>query len=144
MHPGARITEHQILAKEVGLENSWGAVDGDLEPGTCAFLRPCTNAREGKIFMYGGVGRVTEERIKTFGTRGRVHIPRIQQLFRYITDPERAVEHHTALIVGEGQTIATTMKAVRDALPYINAQAGVSQSGRALIEYYEHSTVEQV
>jgi hypothetical protein len=36
------------------------------------------------------------------------------------------------------------MKAVRDALPYINAQAGASQSGRALIEYYEHSTVEEV
>jgi L-fucose isomerase-like protein len=144
MHPGAKITEHQILAKEVGKDNSWGAVDGDLKPGTCAFLRPCTNAREGNIFMYGGVGRVTEERIKTFGTRGRVHIPRIQQLFRYITDPKRAVEHHAALIVGEGQAIATTMKAVRDALPYINAQAGASQCGRALIEYYEHSTVEEV
>jgi hypothetical protein len=54
------------------------------------------------------------------------------------------VEHHTALVVGEGQAIATTMKAVRDALPYINAQAGMSQSGRALIEYYEHSTAEEV
>jgi hypothetical protein len=36
------------------------------------------------------------------------------------------------------------MKAVRDALQYINAQAGTSQSGRALIEYYEHSTVEDL
>jgi hypothetical protein len=64
------------------------------------------------IFMNGGVGRVTEERIKTFGTRGRVHIPRIpQQLFRYVTDPKRAVEHHTAFVMGEGQTIATSMKA---------------------------------
>jgi L-fucose isomerase-like protein len=34
--------------------------------------------------------------------------------------------------------------AVRDALPYINAQAGTNQSGRALLEYYEHSTVEEV
>jgi hypothetical protein len=90
------------------------------------------------------VGRVTEERIKTFGTRGRVHIPRIQKLFRHVTDPKRAVEHHTALVVGEGQAIATTMKAVRDALPYINAQAGLSQTGRELIEYYEHSTVEEL
>lgn len=94
--------------------------------------------------MYGGVGRVSEERIETFGTRGRVHIPRIQQLFRQITDPKRAVEHHTALVVGEGQAIATCMKTVRDALPYINAQAGRSESGRALIEYHEHSTVDEL
>jgi hypothetical protein len=60
----------------VGQDNSWGAVDGDLKPGTCAFLRPCTNAREGNVFIY--------------------------------------------------------------------AQAGTSQSGRALIEYYEHSTVEEI
>src|SRR4051812_46384984 len=45
MHPGAKITEHQILAKEVGIENSWGTIDGDLKPGACASLRPCTNAR---------------------------------------------------------------------------------------------------
>ena len=121
-----------------------GIVHGDLKPGTCAFLRPCTNAREGNIFMYGGAGRVIDERIATFGTRGRVHIPRIQELFRYITDPKRAVEHHTALVVGEGHVIATAMKAVRDAVPYINAQAGLSQSGRELIEYHEHSTVEEV
>lgn len=144
MRPGALITQHQILAKEVGADNSWGAVDGDLMPGACAFLRPCTNAREGNIFLYGGVGRVTDERIPTFGTRGRVHIPRIQQLFRYVTDPKRAVEHHAALVVGEAQAIGTAMKAVRDAVPYINAQAGVSESGRSLIEYYEHSTVDEL
>lgn len=144
MHPGSKITEHQILADVVGRENSWGAVDGDLKPGTCAFLRPCTNAREGKIFMYGGVGQVKEERIQTFGTRGRVYIPEIQKLFRYVTDPRRAVEHHAALVVGTRRAIATTMKAVRDALPYINAQAGLNGSGLELIEYYEHNTVEQL
>lgn len=146
MHPGARITEQQILAADpqLGKENTWGAVDGDLKPGTCAFLRPCTNAREGSVFLYGGVGKVVEERIKTFGTRGRVHIPKIQQLFRKITDPERAVEHHTSMVVGDAGTIALTMKAVRDAVLYINAQAGLNRAGRELVDYYEHSVVEDL
>lgn len=48
-------------------------------------------------------------------------IPRIQELFRYLTDPQRAGEHHTALVVGQQRHIANTMKAVRDAVPYINA-----------------------
>ncbi|WP_437799920.1 L-fucose/L-arabinose isomerase family protein [Sorangium sp. So ce693] len=143
MRPGARITRQEILATQadIGAENTWGAVDGELKAGTCAFLRPCTNAREGSVFLYGGVGRVSEEGIDTFGTRGRIHIPRIQELFRYLTQPERAVEHHTALVVGTHKNIGLTMKAIRDAVPYINAQAGLGRGGQALVDFHEHSQV---
>ena len=143
MRPGARITRQEILATQadIGAENTWGAVDGELKAGTCAFLRPCTNAREGSVFLYGGVGRVSEEGVDTFGTRGRIQIPRIQELFRYLTQPERAVEHHTALVVGTQKNIELTMKAIRDAVPYINAQAGLGRGGQALVDFYEHSQV---
>ena len=54
------------------------------------------------------------------------------------------MEHHTALVVGTHENIALTMKAIRDAVPYINAQAGVSRSGQALVDYYEHSIVDEL
>ena len=146
MRPGAKLADQQIIATDpaVGQANTWGTVDGDLKAGTCAFLRPCTNARDGSIFMYAGVGEVSEETIDTFGTKGRIYIPRIQQLFRHLTDPVRSVEHHTPLIVGDKKTIELAMKAVRDAIPYINNQAGFNQSGVPLIDFFEHSTVEDL
>lgn len=146
MRPGARITRQEILATQadIGEENTWGAVDGELAAGTCAFLRPCTNAREGSVFLYAGVGRVSEEGIDTFGTRGRLQIPRLQQLFRHLTEPERAVEHHTALVVGTSETIELALKAIRDAVPYINAQAGLNRNGRPLVDFYEHSKTDEL
>ncbi len=142
MREGAKLADQQIIATDpdVGQANTWGTVDGDLKAGTCAFLRPCTNARDGSIFMYGGVGEVIDETCDTFGTTGRIYIPEIQGLFRYLTDPSRSVEHHTPLIVGDKRTIEIAMKAVKDAVPYINRQAGKNASGVDLVEYYEHST----
>jgi len=61
-----------------------------------------------------------------------------------LTQPERAVEHHTALVVGTHENIERTMKAIRDAVPYINAQAGLSRSGQALVDYYEHCVVDEL
>lgn len=146
LREGARLADQQIIATDpdVGPANTWGTVDGSLKAGTCAFLRPCTNAREGSIFMYGGVGEVSEEAIDTFGTTGRIKIPKIQELFRYLTDPSRSVEHHTPLVVGSKKTIELAMKAVRDAVPYINNQAGFNQAGTPLVDYYEHSTIDDL
>ena len=124
---------------------AWGELTDPVAAGPLASgPHPVGGYKVLEIFMYGGVGQVREERIQTFGTRGRVYIPEIQKLFRYVTDPRRAVEHHAALVVGTRRAIATTMKAVRDALPYINAQAGLNGSGLELVEYYEHNTVEQL
>ena len=146
MREGAKLADQQIIATDpaVGQANSWGTVDGDLKAGTCAFLRPCTNARDGSIFMYGGVGEVLDETCNTFGTTGRIYIPEIQSLFSYLTHPSRSVEHHTPLIVGDKETIEISMKAVRDAIPYINRQAGQNRAGTPLIEYYEHTTVKDL
>lgn len=146
LRQGAKIADQQIIATDptVGQENTWGTVDGKLISGTCAFIRPCTNARDGKIFMYGGVGRVKDEEIETFGTTGRIFIPRLQSLFTKITSIENAVEHHCPVVVGDAQTIDIAMKAIRDAVPYINAQAGLNAAGGKLVEYYEHGTVDEL
>jgi L-fucose isomerase-like protein len=141
----ACVTPHAILAHAdpaIGTANSWGAVDGGMRPGTAAFFRPCTNARDGFIYAYGGVGEVLDTRIPTFGTTGRLRVPGLQRLFRRLTDPSRAVEHHTAVIVADRERIAWTMQGVRDAIPYLNHQAGRNASGRSLVEYDEHSRVE--
>lgn len=142
LRKGAKMADQQIIATDpaVRQENTWGTVDGDLVAGTCAFLRPCTNAREGKIFMYGGVGEVAEQPIETFGTKGRIRIPRLQEFFRRITAFDVAVEHHCPVVVGEKRRIELAMQAVRQAVPYINHQAGRNAAGTELIEYYEHGT----
>jgi L-fucose isomerase-like protein len=146
LRPGARLAEQQIIATDpaVGRGNTWGTVDGDLIAGTGAFLRPCTDARAGRILLYGGVGTIDAEPVATFGTKGRLRIPRLQAFFRHVTAFERAVEHHTAFVVGDRRRIAIAMQAVRDAVPYFNHRAGRNTSGTELIEYYEHSTVAEL
>jgi L-fucose isomerase-like protein len=146
LRPGAKMADQQIIATDpdVRQENTWGTVDGDLIAGTCAFARPCTNAREGKIFLYAGVGTVKEEAIKTFGTKGRIWIPRLQEFFTRITAFEDATEHHCPVVVGDRERIRLGMQALRWAVPYINHQAGLNSSGRALIEYFEHDQVAEL
>ncbi len=134
LKPGAEMTSHKIIGPlpGFGAENAWGTVEGELAPGTCAFLRPCTDARKGRIFMYAGTGEVLDQSCETFGTVGRVRIPRLQELFRTLCDYDVAVEHHCPVIVGSPQIINMTMKAIRDAVPYFN-------HGRDnLVDYYEH------
>lgn len=144
LREGACLGEQEIIATDpdVGLENTWGTIQGHLKPGTCAFFRPCTNAREGKVFAYGGVGEVVDETIDTFGTKGRARIPNLQAMLDHVTAFDRAVEHHIPVIVGESRTIKLAMKAVRDAIPYINHQAGRNTFGAELIEYYEHNRLD--
>ncbi len=143
LREGARLAGQQIIATDpaIGPENAWGTVDGDLVPGTCAFLRPCTNAREGSIFMYGGVGVIRDEPVGTFGTTGRLFVPRLQSLLTRLTDPVRSVEHHVPFVVGDRRRIGLAMQAVRQAVPYFNRAVGRNQHGVELIEYHEHDTV---
>lgn len=141
LRQGSHLADQQIIATdpEVRQENTWGTIEGDLIAGDCAYFRPCTNAREGKIFLYGGTGEVVSDTIKTFGTKGRVRINNLQKFFSHITQIERAVEHHIPVVVGKRKQIELAVKAVRDSVTYLNHQAGRNAAGTELIEYYEHN-----
>ncbi len=89
-----RMDFQQIIAGTVGKENTYGTCVGQVKAAPMSFARFSTNDREGVIHGYVGEGEFTDDPLETFGGAGVVHIPRMQELLRYIC--ERGFEHHVA------------------------------------------------
>jgi L-fucose isomerase-like protein len=90
----ARMDFQQIIAGTVGRDNTYGTCEGLVKSGPMSFARFSTNDREGSIRGYVGEGEFTDDPLETFGGAGVVHIPRLQELLRFIC--ERGFEHHVA------------------------------------------------
>jgi len=90
----SRMDFQQIIAGTVGRDNTYGTCVGRVKSGPMSFARFSTNDREGSIQGYVGEGEFTDDPLETFGGAGVVHIPRLQELLRYIC--ERGFEHHVA------------------------------------------------
>jgi L-fucose isomerase-like protein len=84
----------QIIAGTVGRENTYGTCEGLVKPGPMTFARFSTNDEAGEIQGYVGEGEFTDDPLNTFGGAGVVHIPRLQELLRFIC--ENGFEHHVA------------------------------------------------
>ena len=87
-----------IIAGTVGRENTWGTIVGKVRAGTMSFARFSTDERGGRIRGYVGEGAFTKDPLTTFGGAGVVHIPRLQELLRYICT--HGFEHHVASTFG--------------------------------------------
>ena len=105
----ARMDYQAIIAGTVGKANTFGTCVGRVKSGPMTFARVSTNDRAGRVCGYVGEGAFTDDPLSTFGGAGVVHIPRMQQLLRFIC--ERGFEHHvaaslssTAAIVHEAAT----------------------------------------
>ncbi|MCX6538568.1 MAG: L-fucose/L-arabinose isomerase family protein [Acidobacteria bacterium] len=105
----ARMDYQAIIAGTVGKENTFGTCVGRVKSGPMTFARVSTDDRAGRVCGYVGEGAFTDDPLTTFGGAGVVHIPRMQQLLRFIC--ERGFEHHvaanlssTAAIVHEAAT----------------------------------------
>jgi L-fucose isomerase-like protein len=85
----------EIIAGDVGKENSYGTIVGRIKPGPFTFCRVATDDISGKITTYVGQGELTDDPLQTFGGYGVVHIPRLQDLLQYIC--EKGFEHHVAI-----------------------------------------------
>ena len=90
----SRMDFQQIIAGTVGQETTYGTCVGRVKSGPMSFARFSTNDREGSMHGYVGEGEFTDDPLQTFGGAGVVHIPRLQELLRYIC--ERGFEHHVA------------------------------------------------
>ncbi len=90
-----RMDFQQIIAGTVGKENTYGTYSGRVKAGPDELTpaSPPTTA-QGTIDGYVGDGEFTDDPLDTFGGAGVVHIPRMQDLLRYIC--ERGFEHHVA------------------------------------------------
>jgi L-fucose isomerase-like protein len=90
----ARMDYQAIIAGSVGRENTFGTCVGRVKSGPMTFARITTDDRAGRIRGYIGDGAFTDDPLTTFGGAGVVHIPRLQDLLRFIC--ERGFEHHVA------------------------------------------------
>ena len=100
-----RMDYQEIIAGDVGKENTFGTIVGRIKPGPFTFCRVSTNDFSGNISTYVGQGELTDDPLNTFGGFGVAHIPDLQALLRHIC--ENGFEHHVAVNLSRsGKAIA--------------------------------------
>ncbi len=93
--PDIRISNAPILGSTLGVENTYGALEGRTGPGPLTFARITTADAEGAIRAYVGEGELTADELNTFGSRAVARVPNLQKLMRYIC--RHGFEHHVAM-----------------------------------------------
>ena len=84
-----------VISTTVGQQNAYGGLTGKIKSGPFTFARFTTDDLNGCLRAYVGEGQVTEDELNTFGARGVVHIPRMQDLLQFIC--KNGFEHHVAI-----------------------------------------------
>jgi L-fucose isomerase-like protein len=87
--------DHAILELVMPKEITWGSMQGRIKTGPMTFLRMSTDDVEGKLTAYVAEGESVNDRAVTWGGVGVVHVPRLQELLRYIC--ENNFEHHVSI-----------------------------------------------
>jgi L-fucose isomerase-like protein len=90
-----QISTAPILGSTLGVENTYGALDGRTPAGPVTYARVSTDDRAGVIRAYTGEGRFTGDPLATFGSRAVVEVPGLQKLMRHIC--RNGFEHHVAM-----------------------------------------------
>jgi L-fucose isomerase-like protein len=93
--PDTKIANAPILGTTLGVENTYGAMEGRTPAGPLTFARFSTDDVNGIIRGYVGQGTTTDDALETFGHRAVAKIPRLQELMRYIC--ANGFEHHVAV-----------------------------------------------
>ncbi len=93
--PDTRIANAPILGSTLGVQNTYGAMEGRTPAGPLTFARFTTDDTAGVIRGYVGQGTTTDDELKTFGQRAVAHIPGLQSLMHYICN--NGYEHHVAV-----------------------------------------------
>jgi len=95
----ARMHYGEIIATSVGQANACGTVAGRVKAGPMSYARLSTDDVAGGLRGYVGAGSFTDDPLATFGGAGVAHIPRLQELMRFVC--ENGLEHHVAANLGE-------------------------------------------
>lgn len=93
-----KMSNAPILGSTLGVENTYGALDGAVSAGPMSYARITTDDKNGTIKAYVGDGEFTDDPLPTFGSRAVVQVPELQQLMRHIC--RNGFEHHTAMTMG--------------------------------------------
>jgi L-fucose isomerase-like protein len=101
--PQIKISNAPIIGTSVGVENTYGALDGRTPANRLTYGRLSTADNEGTIIGYVGEGELTNDPLDTFGTRAVAHVPELQKLMRYIC--ARGFEHHAVMTLSHSADI---------------------------------------
>jgi L-fucose isomerase-like protein len=93
--PGGRVGTAPILGTVVGEENTYGALEGRTPAGPLTFGRLTTDDNRGVIRAYVGEGALTNDELRTFGTRAVAQVPHLQRLLRHVC--REGFEHHVVM-----------------------------------------------
>jgi L-fucose isomerase-like protein len=93
--PDIKISTAPILGSILGVENTYGALDGRTPGGPLTFGRITTADAEGQIRTYVGEGELTNDKLDTFGNRAVAKIPRLQKLMHHVC--KNGFEHHVVM-----------------------------------------------
>ncbi len=102
-YPDVKMANAPILGTTVGVENTYGALEGAVPPGPMSFARLTTDDKNGQIKSYVGDGEFTDDPLKTFGSRAVVKVQDLQKLLKYVC--RNGFEHHTAMTPGHTAAI---------------------------------------
>lgn len=93
--PDIQISNAPILGTSVGVENTYGALDGRTPAMPLTFGRISTDDPKGIIKAYIGEGELTNDPLTTFGNRAVAQIKDLQGLMNYIC--RNGFEHHVVM-----------------------------------------------
>lgn len=93
--PDIQISNAPILGTTVGVENTYGALDGRTPAMPLTYGRISTDDTKGIIKAYVGEGMLTDDDLKTFGNRAVAKIDNLQSLMQYVC--RNGFEHHVVM-----------------------------------------------
>lgn len=105
--PDISISTAPILGTTVGVENTYGALDGRTPAMPLTYGRLSTDDVKGVIKAYIGEGDLTDDPLSTFGNRAVSKIPNLQKLMQYVC--RNGFEHH--VVMNASKTVAILKEA---------------------------------
>ena len=93
--PDIEISTAPILGTTVGEENTYGALAGRTPASPLTYGRISTDDTKGVIKAYVGEGALTDDELKTFGTRAVAKINNLQGLMKHVC--KSGFEHHVVM-----------------------------------------------
>lgn len=93
--PDIQISNAPILGTTVGVENTYGALDGRTPAMPLTYGRISTDDTRGVIKAYFGEGELTNDPLHTFGNRAVAKINDLQGLMQYVC--RNGFEHHVVM-----------------------------------------------
>lgn len=93
--PDIEISNAPILGTTVGVENTYGALDGRTPASPLTFGRISTDDTRGTMKAYIGDGELTNDELNTFGNRAVAQIKDLQGLMQHVC--KNGFEHHVVM-----------------------------------------------